>query len=332
MDTNIKIKKRAAYLSLFIGLGMFAGKISAYLITGSSAIFSDAAESIVHVMATSMALFSIITSSKPADKSHLYGYGNIEYFSAGTEGLLIIIAAITIIYYSIHDLLFGVEINRLDTGTLIIAFAGAVNLWLGFYLIRKGKTTNSLALVADGKHVLTDSYTSIAVVVGLVLVLITGIKIFDPIIALFVATNIIVTGYKLMRESFGGLMNKTDKEILEKIYKVLTEKRKPYWIDIHHLKFLKSSEKVFIDFHLSIPHYFTVKESHREENYIERQLLESLPHSQVRIHFDDCAPIFCKYCRHFECNLRHEPFSKEVKCTVEKMLGDPVEFPVRDYK
>ncbi|MDZ7763078.1 MAG: cation diffusion facilitator family transporter [Melioribacteraceae bacterium] len=161
LETNIKIKKKAAWISLLVGLGMFAAKTTAYLITGSSAIFSDAAESVVHVMATSMALFSIILSSRPPDKSHLYGHGNIEYFSAGIEGLLIVIAALTIIYTSTVDILTGPELQKLGTGTIIIGAAGAVNLFLGFYLIRKGKQTNSLALIADGKHVLTELHTQV---------------------------------------------------------------------------------------------------------------------------------------------------------------------------
>ena len=221
-----KLKKKTGLISLLVGLGMFAGKITAYFITDSNAIFSDAAESVVHVAATAMVLYSIYLSTKPPDKSHLYGHGNIEYFSAGIEGFLIILAAFTIIYTAVQDILTGITLQKLNIGTYIIGTAGLLNVLLGIYLLKQGKKTNSLALVADGKHVLTDSYTSIGVVIGLILVMITDIRLFDPVIAIIVAANILFTGYKLMRESFGELMNETDTELLQSITKKLNNLRK----------------------------------------------------------------------------------------------------------
>jgi len=211
------LKIKTAQISLFVGLLIFVIKIVAYLLTNSSAIFSDAAESVVHILATGMVLYSIILSSRPPDESHLYGHGNIEYFSAGIEGLLIIIAAITIIYFAISDLIIGATPTQLDTGTILIGSAGIINSFLGYWIIKKGKQTNSLALIADGKHILTDAYTSLGVIIGLILVMITNIFIIDPIIAIIVASNIIFTGYILMRESIGGLMMETDNLLLNKI-------------------------------------------------------------------------------------------------------------------
>ena len=216
---------------------MFIAKVWAYLITGSAAIFSDAAESVIHILATSMALYSIIISSKPADDSHLYGHGNVEYFSAGIEGALIFVAAIVIIYHSINNLIAGPVLTSLNTGLVVIAGAGIINLFLGFYLIKIGKSTDSLTLIADGKHILTDSITSIGVIVGLILVLLTSITILDPFIAMAVALNILVTGYKLMRESIGGLMMETDPNILKRISNILVGIKKNFWIDIHELRY-----------------------------------------------------------------------------------------------
>ncbi|MCX6173693.1 MAG: cation diffusion facilitator family transporter [Ignavibacteriales bacterium] len=327
MDTSTNMlsdKQRAAWLSLIVGVGMFASKISAYLLTGSSAIFSDAAESVVHVVATTMALYSIYLSSKPADESHLYGHGNVEFFSAGIEGLLIIIAAFTIIYFAVEDLIHGVTTKSLDIGTIIIAFAGIVNLFLGLYLVKKGKATNSLTLIADGKHVLTDSYTSIGVVIGLILVLVTGFLLLDPLIAILVALNILVTGYKLIRESIGGLMNETDKQMLEVISEKLRNIRKDFWIDIHHLRFWKSGDMVVIDFHFLLPYYFTIKESHLEENYIEKKLLEVFPNCSVRIHMDYCNDKVCKFCNYQKCDVRKEEKSIDYNWSTSLMIGDPV--------
>lgn len=321
---NFNEKKNAAWISLLVGMCMFVAKITAYFMTGSSAIFSDAAESVVHVAATSMALFSIYLSAKPADETHLYGHGKVEFFSAGVEGLLILVAALTIIYSSVHDLIGGVRTQKLDIGTSIIAAAGIVNLILGMFLLRKGKKTNSLTLIADGKHVLTDSYTSIGIVVGLVLVLITNFLILDPLIAIAVALNILFTGFKLIRESIGGLMNETDKATLQQIADTLRKIKKNYWIDVHHLRYWKSGDSVFADFHLILPFFFTVKESHLEEQYVEKEMLEAISNSGVRIHMDYCKDETCKFCDYDTCKERGEPKSIDHTWSMESMLGDPI--------
>ena len=320
-----QLRKRAIVISLLVAVLMLIAKLGAYYITNSAAIFSDAAESVVHILATSMAFYSIILSSKPADDSHLYGHGNIEYFSAGVEGLFIVIASIYIIYNAINDIVIDTTLKHLDVGIYIISSAGVINLALGLYLIKMGKRTNSLTLKADGRHVLTDSFTSIGVIVGIILVLITGLQLIDPIVAILVALNILYTGYNLIRESIGELMNETDKELLTKIVECLKSKRKDYWIDIHHLRFWKSGENIFLDFHLSLPYYFNIKESHLEEEYIESCLLAEIPNPQVRIHMDYCADNLCKYCAYKDCKVRKEVKSISLEWTQAKMLGDPIE-------
>jgi cation diffusion facilitator family transporter len=324
MVNSTSLKKKAAYISLAIGIGMFLSKMGAYLITGSAAIFSDAAESVVHVLATSMALFSIILASRPADDSHLYGHGNIEFFSAGVEGFLIVLAAIVIIYTSAVDMMRGSHLKSLDVGVYIISAAGAINLFLGFYLIRTGKKTNSLTLIADGKHVLTDSYTSIGVIIGIILVMITKFEIIDPLFAIAVAINIVFTGFNLIRQSIGGLMNETDKIMLDKLVKKLNSMRKDYWIDIHQLRFWKSGDKVFTDFHLILPYYFTIKESHLEEEYIEKELAFDISNFEIRVHLDYCTEHLCKYCNYKECKVRVYEKTEDNEWTTEKLLGRPL--------
>jgi cation diffusion facilitator family transporter len=293
---QLNLRKKAAYISLAVGVGMFFTKMTAYFITGSIAIFSDAAESVVHVAATGMALFSIILSSKPADETHLYGHGNVEYFSAGVEGFLIILAAGFIIYQAVVELIAGPTLESLSIGVIFISAAGIVNLGLGYYLIRTGKNTNSLTLVADGKHVLTDAITSIGVIVGIILVIITDYVLLDPILAIIVAVNILFTGYKLIRESIGGLMLETNPQILKKISEKLISIKKDYWIDIHELRYWQSGDRTFIDFHLILPYYFTIEQSHKEEKYIDEELDKEFPNSQIKIHFDYCIPELCKFC------------------------------------
>ncbi len=323
MDQN-KLKMRAALLSLIIGFVLFAAKIVAFLITDSSAVFSDAAESVVHILATTVVVYSIFLSNKPADETHFYGHGNIEYFSAGFEGLLVIIAAIIIIYTAIQDIVSGATPKNLDTGSLIIAGAGIVNIFVGLYLVKQGKRTNSVALIADGKHVLTDSFTSIGVIFGLILILVTGITLIDPIVAIIVALNIVYTGYKLIRNSFGDLMNETDPDLLKLLHEKLLEIKRMHWIDLHQLRFWKSADKVFIDFHLTLPYYFTIKQSHLEEEYICGNLNKILSGCEVRIHIDYCDDTLCKYCNFDTCEVRTEVKSEEIEWTVEKMIGEPI--------
>lgn len=323
--TNLdKLKIKTAQISLVVGLAIFVIKIVAYFITNSSAIFSDAAESVVHILATGMVLYSIILSSRPPDESHLYGHGNIEYFSAGIEGILIIVAAVTIIYFAVNDIILGTSPNELDIGTILIASAGLINLSLGIYIIKKGKQTDSLALIADGKHILTDAYTSIGVVIGLVLVLITDIFILDPLIAIVVAFNIIFTGYKLIRESIGGLMMETDDELLTQISDLLNEIRKDYHIDIHQLRFWKSSNFVFIDFHLTLPFFFNIIQSHDIEDEILNKISSEIKDSQIRTHFDYCEPFLCKYCKYDPCPERKSEFKTELKWDNKKLLSEPI--------
>lgn len=321
---SFKLKKKTALLSLFVGLTMLAAKIGAYLITGSAAIFSDAAESIVHILATGMALFSIILSNKPADESHPYGHNKVEYFSAGIEGFLIFTAAVVIIISAVHDIIKGPELQKLDTGAFIIFIAALINLVLGIYIINIGKKTNSITLIADGKHILTDSYTSAGVIVGVLIVLLTGFELIDPIFAIIVAVNILYTGYKLIRQSIGGLMNETDKKIIDKLTEILSANKKDYWIDIHELRYWQSGDRIFLDFHLILPYYFTIKQSHTEENEIEEILQKEFNQSQIKIHFDFCVNELCKFCSYNYCEVRTFPHSEKFRWDTKKLTGKPI--------
>jgi len=318
------LRKKAAYLSLAVGIGMFITKMTAYFITGSVAIFSDAAESVVHVAATGMALFSIILSAKPADETHLYGHGNVEYFSAGVEGFLIVFAAGVIIYQAILDIIAGPTLESLSIGVIFISVAGIVNLALGYYLIRTGKKTNSLTLVADGKHVLTDAVTSIGVIIGITLVLITDYVLLDPILAIIVALNIVFTGYKLIRESIGGLMHETNPEVLKRISDLLVAIKQDYWIDLHELRYWQSGDTTFMDFHLILPYYFTIEQSHNEEKRIDEELEKEYPNSQIKIHFDYCNYDLCKFCGYQKCDVRKDEKKINFEWNVQKLAGSAV--------
>ncbi len=326
-NNEIKLKVRTAWFSVVVGILLFLIKTAAFFLTDSKAIFSDAMESIVNIVAAIFALYSIVLSSKPADKNHLYGHGNIEYFSAGIEGLLIIFAAVTIFYYSIISLLETPQPKELDYGTLLIAFSAIVNVALGYYLVKIGEKTNSIALVADGKHILTDVITSVGVIIGLLIVLATDYYIIDPIVAMIVAVNILFTGYRLIRSSIGGLMMETDDKLLSKITDILMNLQKDYIIDIHHLRFWQSAEKVFIDFHLTLPYFFNIKKAHEIEERISEKIFEKIPNSEIRMHFDYCDSTLCKYCSYKNCEVRSEDFSIPIKWNSDKLLANEINLP-----
>ena len=216
-ERELREARFAMRLSLILGLAMLIGKTAAYFMTHSAAIFSDAAESVVHVIAVGFASFSLRLSTKPASDQFLYGYERITFFSAGFEGAMIIVAAIAILFESTRRWIAGLRLEHLGTGTLLVLMAGIVNAGLGYYLLRTGRRTNSLILEANGKHVLTDSWTSFGVVGGLGLVLMTHWKPFDPLVAIVVAANILWSGGRLVWRSAVGLLDYSDPKAGRKI-------------------------------------------------------------------------------------------------------------------
>lgn len=277
----------AIRLSLFTGLLMLAGKWYAYGITGSAAILSDAAESVVHIVAVGFAAFSLWLSYRPADPSHPYGHDKISYFSAGTEGVLIILAAAFILYEAVRKLIGGVVLENLDTGTLLVLAASLINLVLGLYLVRRGKKHRSLILEANGKHVLTDSWTSFGVVAGLGLTMLTGWLLFDPIVAILVALNILWSGGKLVRQSVGGLMDEGD-PALEKILRgVLDSETARRGLQYHQLRYRRSGNRAWVEYHLLFPSQTALEEAHRAGTEIELALASGLGMpAQVMTHLE----------------------------------------------
>lgn len=275
-DADRKDMNFAMRLSFLVGLFMLLIKTYAYFITGSAAILSDAAESVIHVFAVGFAAYSMWLSLKPADANHLYGHEKISFFSAGFEGAMIIIAALFIFYESIHKIINGIELQNIDQGILFIIAAVLINFILGYYLVRKGKKYKSIILEANGKHILTDCLTSFGVIVALVLVKLTGISLFDPIVAIIAAMNILWTGSKLMQKSIRGLMDQTDPTLHKQILVTIKEETLRRGLDFHHLRHRMAGNKVFIEFHLLFPTDVKLKDAHELASEIESKLQQSL--------------------------------------------------------
>ena len=271
-ERELREARFAMRLSLIFGLAMLVGKTTAYFMTHSAAIFSDAAESVIHVIAVGFASFSLRLSTKPASDQFLYGYERITFFSAGFEGAMIIVAAMAIFFESIRRWIAGLRLEHLGTGALLVLMAGILNAGLGYYLLRTGRRTHSLILEANGKHVLTDSWTSFGVVGGLGLVLLTRWKPFDPLVAIVVAANILWSGGRLVWRSAVGLMDYSDPTAGRKIRDKLDAICAELAIQYHGVRFRTTGYRQIIEVHLLFPHLTSVSEAHRMATILEERL------------------------------------------------------------
>jgi len=316
-----RARLRAVVVSLVVSAALLAAKYQAYLLTGSTAILSDALESIVNVVAAVFALGGIIFAGRPADRNHPYGHGKIEFFSAAFEGGLIAFAAVVIVYEVVLALLRGVEVRALDVGVAIVLGAGGVNLLLGWYLIRTGRRYESLTLVADGRHVLSDFYTSAGIVVGLLLVRFTGLAWLDPLVAAVVALNLLWTGYRLVRLAAGGLLDEEDPELLDRLLKVLQPHLGQGVIRIHHLRAIRAGRFHHVDAHLVVPEFWSVERSHEmAEDLGERVVKDLGVDGEMTLHTDPCHRIYCRMCDLDECPVRREPFSGRPPLTLDEAV------------
>lgn len=275
------------WLSLGIGILMLFMKVYAWWITRSAAIFSDAAESVVHNVAVGFALFSVWYSDKPADRTHLYGHAKIDYFSAGFEGSLIVLAALYIIYESIHNWMSGLTVQHLTSGIWFTAAAFAINGVLGLFLVWRGRRAGSLIVEANGKHVLTDSWTSMGVITGLLLTKWTGWLPFDPLCAILMAANILWSGIALIRRSFRGLMDEADPAIERTLRQVLDEELPAFNVRYHELKHRTAGNTVWVELHLLFPDETALWFAHAQATAIEEAIEKRMgPHVQVISHLE----------------------------------------------
>jgi cation diffusion facilitator family transporter len=259
-------------LSLIVGVLMFLGKSAAWWMTGSAAILSDALESVVHVAAVGFAAFSMKLSAKPADERFHYGYERIAFFSAGFEGAMIVIAALAILWTAIEKWLAGLELERLGTGVLLVVGAAVLNGALGWHLIRTGRRTGSLILEANGRHVLTDCWTSVGVIAGLCLVIWTGWKPFDPICAILVALQILWSGGQLMIRSMRGLLDWADPKAEQALRRHLNELSWAEGAEWHGLRLRETGGRLLVEVHLLFPYEHTVGAAHAAATRIEEAL------------------------------------------------------------
>ncbi len=309
-DKDESARHRAASLALYGGVFVFAGKAVAFAVTDSTAVLSDALESIVNVVTAMFLVFSIRLAATPADRNHPYGHGKVEFFAAGVEGTLIVIAAILILVASGQAFWYGPKIHEIDLGMKILLGFTTANALIGLHLVRVGKRVGSVALRADGMHLLTDVLTTIGVLVGLLGVRLTGWKLLDPTAAVIVSLNILRMGWQLTREAVRGLMDEADHTLLAEIIDRLESSRLDSYIDIHSLRVWSSGALHHVDFHITVPRYYDTEQLHElDETYKHDAFTSTGQQWDVIIHYDPCRPRHCGSCKMERCPVRSERFS-----------------------
>jgi cation diffusion facilitator family transporter len=322
----VKERLRAGLISLVVGSILLGVKFFAWSLTGSTAVLSDAMESIVNVVAALFALGAIVFAARPADANHPYGHGKMEFFTAVFEGGLVAFAAVMILYEGAYTLVHGATLKSLDVGLLWIAGAGAGNLLLGWYLVGVGKRTHSPALVADGKHVLSDFWTTAGVLLGLFLVWTLGERFswIDPAMAIFVGALLCFAGVRLVRQAAGGLLDEEDPELLEDLASAFALMPSRGAIEIHETRAIRSGSYSHVDAHVVVPEFWTVETGHDEAEAMERWVLANWKRDgEIFFHLDPCRRAYCARCELADCPVRREPFREKPPVTRESIVGPP---------
>ncbi len=310
-------------LTLIVGFLLMALKFLAYYLTQSSAILTDAIESIVNVLAGSFALYSLYYAAKPKDEDHPYGHGKIEFLSTGVEGGMITLAGVAMTLKGISAFFNPHDLQNIDIGLGISLFSGIVNYLLARVLIKKGTTLHSSTMVADGKHLLTDTWSSVGLVVGLLVIYFTNLFWVDYVITIGLGIFIAITGFHLIKESIFNLLDKADYVKIEHLISVLNTKRNPSWIDIHNLRVVKYGSVVHVDCHMTLPWYYTLEESHKEVDDLDKLATKEFSHEiEFFIHADPCLPKSCSICEMKDCKVRKNDFVKRLEWNMSNVLPD----------
>ena len=322
MNNNIN-KINTMKLTLIVGCFLMGLKFLAYYLTQSSAILTDAIESIVNVLAGSFALYSLYYAAKPKDEDHPYGHGKIEFLSTGVEGGMVTLAGVAMTIKGISAFFNPHDLQNIDIGLGISLFSGIVNYLLARLLIKKGTALHSSTMVADGKHLLTDTWSSAGLVVGLIVIYFTHLFWVDYVITIGLGIFIVITGFQLIKESIFNLLDKADYGKIEHLISVLNTKRNPSWIDIHNLRVVKYGSVVHVDCHMTLPWYYTLEESHKEVDDLDKLATTEFSHEiEFFIHADPCLPKSCSICEMKDCKVRKNAFVKRLEWNMGNVLPD----------
>ena len=277
---------RLLWLSIAAAIATISLKTTAWLLTGSVGLLSDAAESVVNLVAAVVAMAALRWATKPADEEHAYGHAKAEYFSAGVEGALIVVAAVAIAVTAVDRLLHPQPIDDVGVGLAVSVTASLINFAVGFLLLRTGRKERSIVLEADGKHLMTDVWTSAGVIIGVAGVAITGWERLDALIALAVAVNIVATGSGLVGRSVGGLMDRALGEPERRQIEDVLAGFERDGVRFHALRTRQAGQRAFVSLHVLVPGTWNVQRGHDVVEQVEAALRERLPYATVFTHLE----------------------------------------------
>ena len=302
---------------------LFSVKLWAWYLTGSLAVLTDALESTVNIASGFLGLYSLYLSAKPKDADHPYGHGKVEFISAAIEGTLISVAGLAIIYKSVVSFFEPHQIQKLDSGIILLGITGIVNYAAGFICEKTGKKNNSLPLIAEGRHLKTDTYTTIGIFIGLILIYLTNKIWLDSVVACLFGLIIIFTGYKIIRTSVAGIMDEADLSLLNSLVDSLNRNRQENWIDLHNLRFIKYGSMLHCDCHLTVPWYLNVSEAHEEVESFAKLIRNEFGETvELFVHADGCDEFSCRICSKQNCLVRKHAFEKKITWTIKNISND----------
>lgn len=318
-NQNLQTQKWIAAASVVLLIVKFI----AYYLTHSVAILTDALESIVNVTAGFIGLYSLYIAAKPRDHNHPYGHGKAEFLSAAMEGTLILFAGGLVIYNGVENLIYPKPLHKLDQGIYLVGITAVINFLAGYICVQRGKKNDSLALIASGRHLQTDSYSTFGIIAGLVLIYFTGYQEIDSAVAVLFGLFALYTGYRIVRESIAGIMDEADLVLLKRMLKLLNANRRENWIDLHNLRIIKYGAILHMDCHLTVPWYLDVRQAHEEidtlSNLVRNEFGESV---ELFVHSDACHSFSCAICAKQDCNVRKHNFEKKITWTLDNILQD----------
>lgn len=311
--------QRTIFLS---GIILFIIKVIAFVLTNSVGILSDALESTVNIITGYLTLKALHFAAKPRDEDHPYGHGKVELLTASVEGILIGIAGIMIITEAIKRLGTPPVISKLDTGIILMVLTAVANYLLGMYSIRKGKKMQSIGLISGGKHLMSDTYTTMALVGGLLIYYFTGYQWVDSVLAITFGTIILYTGYEVLKSTVNGLMDEADINAINGLVDAIRDERTHQWVNIHKLTYLKFGNVSHVDFHLTLPFYFDMNGAATEINRLKGIIRSNLPEEDVDISIqsEPCTTNMCYQCQ-MECVFRKSEFIDLRSWTTEEIIG-----------
>lgn len=303
---------------------LFAAKIVAYYLTNSLAILSDALESIVNVIAGFIGLYSLYVAAKPRDTEHPYGHGKAEFVSAAAEGGLIVAAGILIMYETIQNFVHDKPVEQLDSGLILVAITAVINYIAGIICIRVGTKNKSLALQSSGKHLQVDTYSTLGIIAGLIIIIYTKIYLLDKFIAAALSIMIMFNGYKIIRASLAGIMDEADMSLLKTMVKILNDNRRKNWVDVHNLRVIKYGSLLHLDCHLTVPWYLNVNEAHKELDVLNKLIVNEFGDAfEMFVHTDGCMPPkSCTVCIKDDCPVRQHALEKRLEWTLKNILSN----------